>query len=173
VSNSTETLVEAPEFSLDYQKYRALIYAMAWRITRSATLADEVVQDVFVSLLRSPDRFDETRGSIQAYLSMIARHRAIDCVKSEASRRRREEMTCAGDSPDDAQDLIQAKAAGQRVHMALSSLSEVHQQIIRLVYLEGRTYASTAQHLNLPLGTVKTRGRNALKRLAIVMTDET
>jgi RNA polymerase sigma-70 factor, ECF subfamily len=172
VSNTTETLVEGPEFSLTYQRYRELVYAMAWRITRSAALADEVAQDVFVSLLHSPGRFDERRGSIQSYLSMIARHRAIDCVKSEASRRRREEMICGGNSPDDAQDLIQAKAAGHRVHVALNSLSEVHQEIIRLVYFEGKTYASAAQHLNLPLGTVKSRGRDALKRLATVMSDE-
>jgi DNA-directed RNA polymerase specialized sigma24 family protein len=87
IDNGDEAALEAI-----YRKYGASVAFVAKKV-RDEALAEDVVQDVFVSFWRSPDRFDVNRGALSSYLLTIAHRRAVDIVRSEEARSRREETT--------------------------------------------------------------------------------
>jgi RNA polymerase sigma-70 factor (ECF subfamily) len=148
-------------------------YGLARSVVRDPHLAEDVVQDAFVDIWRHAPRFDRERGSARSWCLSIVHRRAVDRVRREQSDRARVErdaLTAPGeqDAADTAQEAIERlerSAAGPAVTEALAILTAPQRQAIELAYFHGRTHREIAEILDTPLGTIKTRLRDALIKL--------
>lgn len=148
-----------------YRLYGALVYSVALRTSRSKTIAEDVVQEVFCTLWRHPSSFDPGRASLRTFLGISAHRRAVDAVRSEVRRRGREEHSArlvpACDSWAESCDVT-----GEAVREAISHLPQDQRQTVELAYYEGRTRAEIAELLGIPEGTAKSRLRLAQTKLS-------
>ena len=127
--------------------------------------ADDVVQDVFESLCRSPERFDAHRGSLRTYLNLSARTRCFDEVRSETSRHHRD---LAGDQPSfapPAEVEVLRALSKLRVQAALLRVRPEERAAIELAFFGGLSHRAVAERLGIPEGTAKGRIRNGLVHL--------
>lgn len=150
-----------------YRRHSGPVFRMARNLTRNETLAEEVVQEVFLRLWRHPDKFDASRGSLRSFLLAHAHGRSIDLIRSEASRRNREERDgrlAAQIRPGLDEDVWQLALAAD-LRAALASLPDGERRALELAYFGGLTYREVATQLALPEGTVKSRIRAGLRRL--------
>jgi RNA polymerase sigma-70 factor (ECF subfamily) len=150
-----------------YRRHAGAVFALSRRLLIDASLAEEVVQEVFLRLWNQPDRFDPERGSLRAYLLAQCHGRSVDLLRSESSRRRREERDArrTAEAGYDVEREIIDMAIGERVQEALHTLPDGERQAIALAYFGGHTYREVAELLEQPEGTVKSRIRSGLQRL--------
>ncbi len=149
-----------------YRRHAASILGLANRLLRDSRLAEDVVQEVFVRFWHRPERFDPDRGSLRAFLAAETHGRAVDIMRTEDSRRRREENDAAA-APLGAtieHEIIEGVLAA-RVRRAVAGLPSEEKQAVELAYFDGLTYRQVADVLTEPEGTVKSRIRRALGRL--------
>jgi RNA polymerase sigma-70 factor (ECF subfamily) len=142
-----------------YDRFAALVNALALRILRDTADAEDVVQEVFLQAWRQADRFDPARGTPEAWLCTIARTRALDRLRRRVSRR--EDPAEAAPAPACLPRNVEALA----VREALQGLSQDQRRALELAYFEGLTQTEIAARLDEPLGTIKTRIRTAMIRL--------
>jgi RNA polymerase sigma-70 factor (ECF subfamily) len=161
-----------------YDRHTPLLHALALRIVRRATDAEDVVQETWVQAWRSAARYDRARGSVVAWLITIARSRAIDRLRSMASRLNAETAAEAeaGLARTSAQDAPAAASAaselGGRVRAALTALPERQRHALELAYFGGLSQSEIAARLDAPLGTVKSWSRQGLLRLRELLPGE-
>jgi RNA polymerase sigma-70 factor, ECF subfamily len=148
-----------------YDRFGAVAYGLALRVVRDPGLAEDAVQDAFLSAWRSASRFDGERGSARTWLLTLVHRRAVDLVK-RAARRREEPIKAPPESVTastaEAADL---RAERRRVRTALDSLPARQRQTIELAYYGGYSQSQIAGLLSLPLGTIKSRMFAGLSRL--------
>jgi RNA polymerase sigma-70 factor (ECF subfamily) len=148
-----------------YDRYKAMAYSIAYRITNDATLAEDVVQEAFLGAWRNASRYVEGRGSVKTWLLSIVHHRAIDAVRR---RRPTTELPDVEVPPPDALTLpdvwaeVSAVLDADTVQGALATLSDVQREAIELAYFGGLTQQEIAERTATPLGTVKSRMRLGL-----------
>ena len=155
-----------------YRRHSASIYGLALRILRRSDLAQEVLQEVVFGLWERPGRFDPGRGALRPWLLRMAHGRSVDRLRAETRRAAREERSGAGDDTDD--DLereVWEMVRAEVVREALTTLSAGERDAIRLAYFGGHTYREVAKLLQLPEGTVKSRIRLGLGKLADRLAD--
>ena len=155
-----------------YRRHGGSLFDIALRVLAVRGLAEEVVQDVFTRLWQSPERFDPARGSLRSFLLAQAHSRAVDIVRSETSRRRREKgdadaFKVAYVLEDEAVD----SAIGQEIRRVVETLAEPEREAISLAYFGGHSYVDVASLLGVPEGTVKSRIRSGLARLRRAMVE--
>jgi RNA polymerase sigma-70 factor (ECF subfamily) len=150
-----------------YRRHAGAVFGLSRRLLNDATLAEEIVQEVFVRLWNDPDKFDPARGSLRSYLLAQCHGRSVDLLRSESSRRRREEkdLRRTAEAGYDLEREVWDLALADHVREALDTLPEPERAAIRLAYLGGHTYREVAVMLDEPEGTVKSRIRSGLKRL--------
>ena len=150
-----------------YRRHAGAVFALARRLLSDRTLAEEIVQEVFLRLWNDPDRFDPDRGSLRSYLLAQCHGRSVDLIRSETSRRRREEkeLTLAAESGYDLEREVWDLSVAERVKTAMRALPEGEREAILLAYFGGHTYREVADLLDTPEGTVKSRIRSGLKRM--------
>ena len=150
-----------------YRRHGGAAFALARRLLNDQQLAEEVLQEVFLRLWNTPERFDPERGSLRAYLLAQTHGRAVDLLRSETSRRRREERE-ARESPgfgDDIEREVIDLTTSEKVKEVVAGLPTDERQAIELAYFGGHTYRQVAVMLEAPEGTVKSRIRSGLRRL--------
>ncbi len=150
-----------------YRRHGGAAYALARRLLNDNQLAEEVLQEVFLRLWNTPERFDPERGSLRAYLLAQTHGRSVDLLRSETSRRRREERE-ARQSPnfgDDIEREVIDLTVSEQVKEVVAGLPTDERQAIELAYFGGHTYRQVAVMLDSPEGTVKSRIRSGLRRL--------
>lgn len=157
-----------------YDRYGAVLYAVAYRIVGQRADAEEVVLEAFSQAWREAPRFEAGRGSVAGWLTMIARSRALDLVRAR-SRRDRITASAAADRPDtppamgefrpDPGRALDTDERRRQVRQALETLSPPQRQAIELAYFEGLSQSEIAARLQEPLGTVKTRVRLGMQKL--------
>jgi RNA polymerase sigma-70 factor, ECF subfamily len=150
-----------------YRRHGGAVFALARRVLASATLAEEVTQEVFVELWDTPERFDPGRGALRTYLMTKAHGRAVDMLRSESARRRREERIVReqASSGYDIERQAWDLAVAEQVKEAVRSLPTDERTPIEMAYFDGHTYREVATILGQPEGTVKSRIRSGLRRL--------
>lgn len=150
-----------------YRRHAGAVFALARRLLADRTLAEEIVQECFLRLWNDPDKFDPQRGSLRSYLLAQCHGRSVDLIRSESSRRRREEkeLTLAAEAGYDLEREVWDLAVSDRVKTALRELPEGEREAILLAYFGGHTYREVADLLDTPEGTVKSRIRSGLKRM--------
>ena len=155
-----------------YARHASRCWSLTKRLVRDRELTNDVVQEVFLTLWRTPHAYDESRGAFGPWLTALAHHKAVDAIRSEEGHRRRTHAA-AGDPPTSSVDEVVAdKLEGDRVRGALASLSRVQGEALVLAYFAGLTHREIAVQTRAPLGTVKTRVRLGLRNLrAALVTD--
>jgi RNA polymerase sigma-70 factor (ECF subfamily) len=156
-----------------YRRHAGAVFALARRLLQDKTTAEEVVQEVFLRLWNSPDKFDPERGSLRSYLLAQTHGRAVDLLRSDTSRRRREERDVreAAEAGYDIEHEVWDIAVAERVKEAVFSLPEDERRAIELAYFGGHTYREVAIILEAPEGTVKSRIRSGLRRLRVHLVE--
>jgi RNA polymerase sigma-70 factor (ECF subfamily) len=156
-----------------YDRYAGFVYALALRTLADRHAAEDVTQEVFVSLWEHPERIQPGRGTLRGFLGTVTHRRAVDIIRREEARKRREER--AGPeptpSPDMAEAVIRSDTSG-RVRQALDRLPEAQRRALELAYFHGHTYRQVAAVLGIPEGTAKSRLRLALARIAEILQPE-
>ncbi len=150
-----------------YRRHAGAAFGLAQRIVGDRTLAEEVVQEVFLRLWNQPDKFDPGRGSLRSYLLAQTHGRSVDLVRAESSRRSREarDARLTAESGYDLEREVWDLTLAEHVREALAALSDGERSAIELAYFGGRTYREVAVLLDEPEGTVKSRIRSGLVRL--------
>jgi RNA polymerase sigma-70 factor (ECF subfamily) len=172
-SDLAEALARGDEGAIQsvIDEFTPLVRNTARRVVRDHTLAEDVVQDTFLALWNEPGRYDPTRGSIGAFLTTVAHRRAIDVVRSEVARYNREQRPPEPPSSADVEEEVWTRELSRTVRQGILALPEGEREAISLAYLSGLSYASVAERLGLPEGTVKSRIRSGMRRLARTLED--
>jgi RNA polymerase sigma-70 factor (ECF subfamily) len=150
-----------------YRRHAGAAFALARRLLNDRELAEEVLQEVFLRLWNQPERFDPERGSLRSYLLAQVHGRSVDLLRSESSRRRREEREAretAERGVDIEREVLDLTLAEQ-VKDVVAGLPTEERKAIELAYFGGHTYRQVAVLLDQPEGTVKSRIRSGLRRL--------
>jgi RNA polymerase sigma-70 factor (ECF subfamily) len=150
-----------------YARYGGLLYTLALRIVGDRELAREVVQDTFLRSWDGRETYDAQRGRVPWWLMGIARNRAIDLLRSRSHQQRiRERATRPREAPAaPADDLSEAVSERVTIVHALQALPDGQRMAIELAYYSGLTQTEIAERLGQPLGTIKSRTREAMDRL--------
>ena len=144
-------------------------YGLARRILADDQFAQDVVQEVFLTVRRDATRFDAARGGFSSWLLSMTHHKAVDAVRREENLRKRRAgadalETRESDGPT-VDDEVWSVLRGERVREALLVLSEVQREALTLAYFGGYTQREIAGLTSTPLGTVKARMLTGMRRL--------
>jgi RNA polymerase sigma-70 factor, ECF subfamily len=153
-------------------EHGAYVYGMARRVLQDADMAEEVAQDTFVALWRRPGAFDADRGRLRSFLVGVARNKAIDLVRRQESRRRTAEVLKQEFDVQHEASATDRVEDQQGIRAALAQLPEQQREALLLAYFGGRTYREVAEELGIPEGTAKTRLRDGLTKLRVLMAGE-
>lgn len=158
-----------------YDRYGRAAYSLARRILTEETLAQDVVQEVFLSLWRDARRFDAGRGTVATYLLSMTHHRAVDVVRREENLRRwrtsDEGLELAPDPKARVEDEVEASERRTEVRAALKDLPEPQRQALLLAYFGGYTQREVAALVGVPLGTVKTRMAAGMRKMKEALSE--
>ncbi len=146
-----------------YDRYSSVVYSVALRVLGDTAAAEDILQDVFMQLWRTPDAFDATRGSFPGWLAVIARNRAIDAMRKRRPESDISEIVVSIE-PDLAGGMEWSRAL-EKIRSALASMSFPQRSALEMSFFEGLTHAEIAAKTGEPLGTIKTRIRAALVTL--------
>ena len=154
-----------------YQRHGRAVLALARRVLRVDGAAEEVVQEVFIKLWDKPDVYDPDRGSLRSFLLRMAHGRAVDRIRSEVARNRRDQQHFEqrGDVVDDVESEAWQLIRRELLRDAMTDLSPDERAAISLAYFGGHSYREVAALLQQPEGTIKSRIRLGLNKLATVL----
>ena len=158
-----------------YERYGRPAYSLARRILTDDTLAQDVVQEVFLSLWRDARRFDAGRGTVATYLLSMTHHRAVDVVRREENLRRwrtsDEGLELEPDPKARVEDEVEASERRTEVRAALAELPAAQREALLLAFFGGYTQREVAALVGVPLGTVKTRMAAGMRKMKEALQD--
>jgi RNA polymerase sigma-70 factor (ECF subfamily) len=155
-----------------FDSLASAVYGAALDVLGGGAAAQDVVQDVFVELWSHPGRYDPAAGTLRTYLVVLARHRAVDLVRSEfrrAARQERHYRLMPGQRLPSPCDEVLAAEAVCVVRDAVRLLPSDQRRVVELAYFEGLTYREVALAAGIPEGTAKSRLRLALAKLGTML----
>jgi RNA polymerase sigma-70 factor (ECF subfamily) len=150
-----------------FDRYSRIVYCIALRVLREPSLAEDVMQEVLLQVWKRPQSFVAQRGNLAAWLSVVARNRAIDVLRKRAP------LDPLGEQPlPDPRDMTLATEQNwlmDKVRAVLNSLPAEQQRALELAYFQGLSHTEIAERTGSPLGTVKTRIRAGLMSIRKAM----
>ncbi|HVI80978.1 MAG TPA: sigma-70 family RNA polymerase sigma factor [Candidatus Acidoferrum sp.] len=146
-----------------YDRFSPLVYSVALRVLGDTGAAEDLLQEIFMQLWRNPNLFDSTRGNLGAWLSVVARNRAIDLLRRRKPESNLEDVIVSVNH--DMSAAADRSRAMQKVREALGGMPGPQRNALELAYFEGLSHTEIASKTGEPLGTVKTRIRAALSSL--------
>jgi RNA polymerase sigma-70 factor, ECF subfamily len=157
-------------FEVLYRRYARPVFGFALRRLGDRGRAEDAVQETFASVWRSAGSYKPERGPGAPWLYAVARNAIVDRARARSETPAEIPETAAGE-PGPA-DRAEQSWVAWRVHRALEELPEREHEVIALAYWSGLSQSEVAEYLGIPIGTVKTRTRSALARLADVLGDD-
>ncbi|MBX2863576.1 MAG: sigma-70 family RNA polymerase sigma factor [Leptolyngbyaceae cyanobacterium MAG.088] len=162
-----------------YDRYGSLVYGIALKGLRRVAEAEDLTQEVFLSLMRTRS-YQSSRGSLPAYLTTLTRSRVIDRLRSHATQQKYLQKwhnnQSGVDSPTPMKHITQQERR-TLVRQALTTLKARQREVLELSYYQGQSQRDIAEHLGVPLGTVKSWARRGLlqlrKQLDVLREDDT
>jgi RNA polymerase sigma factor (sigma-70 family) len=148
------------EFQAAFDQHKDAVYRFAWRMSGSAAAAQDITQDVFVGLLRYPDRFDPGRGALRAFLLGIARNLALKHWRAEHRFEPLDDEAVVAEPLD-----LERGDIGDIVGKAVRALRPLQREVVILIEYEGLTLAEVARAVDADVGTVKSRLHRARENL--------
>jgi RNA polymerase sigma-70 factor, ECF subfamily len=168
--NADETIIEllrsrdAEGVSLLYDKYSSALFGVIFRVVHSKELAEEVLQDTFTKAWRNIDSYDTSKGRLYTWLINIARNSAIDATRAKNYKQQNQSLDNVVNTID-TQQSTSINPDTIDIQRLTEKLAPEYKVLIDLIYFQGFTQAEAAEHLAMPLGTVKTRLRAAMAML--------
>ncbi|MBG6182034.1 ECF RNA polymerase sigma factor SigK [Arthrobacter sp. CAN_A1] len=159
-------------FTAFYHLTSRRVYGLARRVIVDAEIAHDATQEIFVIVWKNAHKYNPTLGTPLAWLLTITHRKAVDKVRSEQAtinRQTRWGITNHTPEYDVVAETVTTRAETQSVITCLKSLSPIQQEAINLAYYNGLTYREVAEHLSIPLPTIKTRIREGLKHLRVCL----
>jgi RNA polymerase sigma-70 factor (ECF subfamily) len=156
-------------FEVVYDRHATAAFSLAYRMTGTRNVAEDVVQEAFLSLWRSGARYDRTRGSVRTWVLGIVHNRAIDALRRSMVHDRRRASDEGIEERLESKERTDVEAArrdeAREVRSALQSLPEEQSRVIELAYFGGFSHSEIAEMLGTPIGTVKGRMRLGLQKM--------
>ena len=143
-----------------YDRYSKIVYSVALRVLRDTAAAEDVMQEIFMQVWRTPGGFVATKGSLGGWLAVVARNRAIDVLRRKRPSEEIEEVALA--SNFDLAEESERNLLMERARAAVVTLPPEQRKMLEMAFFDGLTHAEIAEMTGDPLGTVKTRIRSAL-----------
>ena len=151
-----------------FDRYGGMVYSVALRVLNDPSQAEDVMQEIFFQVWRNPDAFVSGRGSLGAWLAVMARNRAIDSLRRRRPTDSVDDVVLASSS--DLGTEVERNRMMEKVRGVLKDLPMEQQKSVELAFFEGLTHSEIAARTGDPLGTVKTRIRSALITLRKAIT---
>jgi RNA polymerase sigma-70 factor, ECF subfamily len=151
-----------------FDRYSKIVYSVALRVLRDPSSAEDVLQEIFMQIWRSPDGFVATRGSLGGWLAVVSRNRAIDALRRKRPTESVDDMALASNynlANEAERNSLMDKARG-----VIQLLPIEQRKTIEMAFFDGLTHSEIAEMTGDPLGTVKTRIRSALTSLRKAFT---
>ena len=154
-----------------YDRYGHVAYGVALKVIRDPSLAEDAVQEGFLAVWRSAERFVAERAQASAWILMLVHRRAVDIVRREQPRRAEPLQEAPIATPDLTEDEAWLRLRRERITEALRRLPDQQREAIELAYYGGFTQSELADRLGEPLGTIKSRMFTGLARLRELLTE--
>ena len=162
---------EAPAFEVIFDRHSTVAFSLAYRMCGRQAMAEDIVQEAFMSLWRSGARYDRERGSVRSWVLGAVHNRAIDAFRREAVRPTLnvgdEMITEKLEAGERTEHQVEQRDEARQVRSALVELPDEQRHVIELAYFGGFTHSEIAEMLQLPAGTVKGRMRLGLSKLRV------
>jgi RNA polymerase sigma-70 factor, ECF subfamily len=158
-----------------YDRYSGLVYKLSLRILGQPETAADLTQEIFLSLWRKPERYNQERGSLAVFLSVMTRSQSLNRIRQVKSQQQlvqrigRGNMPTHFDSP--VLDRLSLAELGDRVRQALQQIPTEQRQVLEMAYYEGLSQSDITEKTGIPLGTVKSRSRQGLLKLQKLLKD--
>lgn len=163
-------------FEVLYDRHGGAAFSLAYRMVGTRAVAEDIVQESFLSIWRSKVRYERDRGSVRAWVLGIVHHRTIDALRRNLVHDRRRASAEGIEERQQAPELTDVEAVrreeAREVRAALSTLPGEQSRVIELAYYGGFTHTQIAEMLGEPVGTVKGRMRLGLAKMRRQMTGE-
>jgi RNA polymerase sigma-70 factor, ECF subfamily len=166
---------DARAFEVVFDRHGGAAFSLAYRMCGRRAVAEDVVQEAFLSLWRSGARYDRLRGSVRSWVLATVHNRAIDALRRGVAGDRDDiddehvaKRIVASDNTE--AEVVRREEAGV-IRAVLGELPSEQRQVIELAYFSGFTHTEIAAMLDLPIGTVKGRMRLGLTKLRLVLAD--
>jgi RNA polymerase sigma-70 factor, ECF subfamily len=146
-----------------YDRYSRIVYSVALRVLRDPASAEDVLQEVFMQMWRSPAKFIAARGSLGGWLAVVTRNRSIDRLRRKRPTEQVEEMNLA--MPGNLADESERNLMMEKARIVILQLPPEQRKTLEMAFFDGLTHSEIAEMTGDPLGTVKTRIRSAILTL--------
>jgi RNA polymerase sigma-70 factor (ECF subfamily) len=166
---------DARAFEVIFDRHADAAFSLAYRMCGRRAMAEDVVQEAFVSLWRSGARYDRARGSVRSWMLSAVHNRAIDAFRHETAKSSLdvgdEGLAERLESEERTDREVERRDDARVVRSALNELPGEQRQVIELAYFGGFTHTQIAEMLGLPPGTVKGRMRLGLSKLRVTLAE--
>lgn len=166
---------DARAFEVVFDRHADAAFSLAYRMCGRRGMAQDVVQEAFLSLWRSGARYDRGRGSVRSWILGVVRNRTIDLFRRDTVRAGRdvnaEGVVARMASPENVVQDAERRQDARDVRAALQELPPDQRQVIELAYFGGFSHTQIAEMLEVPAGTVKGRMRLGLTKLRVALSD--
>jgi RNA polymerase sigma-70 factor (ECF subfamily) len=166
---------DARAFEVIFDRHGGQAFSLAYRMCGRRAMAEDIVQEAFVSLWRSGARYDRARGSVRSWVLSAVHNRAIDAFRHESAKSaldvRDDGIAERLESEERTDREAERRDDARQVRTALEELPGEQRQVIELAYFGGFTHTQIAEMLSLPAGTVKGRMRLGLSKLRLTLAD--
>ncbi|MCL6524672.1 MAG: sigma-70 family RNA polymerase sigma factor [Thermoflavifilum sp.] len=157
-----------------YDHYAAALYGVVFKIVNQEEMANDLLQEVFVKIWNRIDSYDPAKGKLFTWMLNIARNTAIDMLRSKAYRQQEKNRSMENNVHLQVSDRLTSTMRVEEMGLknVLNQLGDEYRILIEKAYFRGYTQEEIAQELQIPLGTVKTKIRSALRKLRAILQDQ-
>ena len=146
-----------------FDRYSKVVYSVALRVLRDPASAEDVLQEIFMQIWRTPNSFQATRGSLGGWLAVVSRNRSIDALRRKRPSESVDDIGLA--SPYNLADEAERNMMMEKAREVIHTLPAEQRKTLEMAFFDGLTHSEIAEMTGDPLGTVKTRIRSALLSL--------